>query len=247
MVEVIYDGNLGNNLFQYCFGRIIALKLGYHLKAKPINGFAGTYDIVEGKSYAGRTQITLRGQKPDLSFLNERDPQYHILLTGYFQRSEYYLPNRQLIREWLVMEGSTADLVSPQDVVVVVRRGKDYIPRHGLPLRYYNGALGRIAHNRVFICTNDSSDQFVRYLAKEHGAIVKAPNPLENFYFIKSFNKIIGSNSSFFWLAAFLSDAEEIVFPRPENGLWSRNDSMSKEIELEIEEPQYIYLSAEKY
>lgn len=99
MIEVIYDGNLGNNLFQYCFGRILAETLGYKLVADPILGFPKTYDFVNGDSYYNINPITLRGQKPNLDFLNEANPKHHILLTGYFQRYEYYRPHGNSIKQ----------------------------------------------------------------------------------------------------------------------------------------------------
>ena len=46
MIHVEYGGRLGNNLFQYCFGRILATELGYKLEAPRINGFQGTWDNV---------------------------------------------------------------------------------------------------------------------------------------------------------------------------------------------------------
>ena len=102
MVEVIYNGNLGNNLFQYCFARILAETMGYKLIAPPIPGFARKYDLVEGHNYANESVLTLRGQKPDLAFLkNGCDGKYHLLLTGYFQRYEYYRPHAKRIRELL--------------------------------------------------------------------------------------------------------------------------------------------------
>src|SRR5437868_1979477 len=109
MIEVIYDGNLGNNLFQYCFGRILAETLKYKLVAKPIQGFIGTYDSSEGHIYDKNEIITLRGQKPDLSFMHQQDPQYHILLTGYFQRYEYYEKHVQSIRNWLTIKDTLTD------------------------------------------------------------------------------------------------------------------------------------------
>src|ERR1035438_1108189 len=104
MVEVIYDGGLGNYLFQYCFGRILAEKLGYKLVASPIPGIRGTYDVVDGHNYGTETILTLRGQKPDLSFLNNAESKNHLLLTGYFQRYEYYEQHGQRIRNWLAIE-----------------------------------------------------------------------------------------------------------------------------------------------
>jgi len=72
MIKVNYDGNLGNNLFQYCFGRILAEELGYQLVANSIPGFPRTFDEISGFNYQDRQQIILRGQKPNLDFLLER-------------------------------------------------------------------------------------------------------------------------------------------------------------------------------
>ena len=46
MISVNYAGRLGNNIFQYCFGRILAEELGYMMNknlsefeyAKEVNG-----------------------------------------------------------------------------------------------------------------------------------------------------------------------------------------------------------------
>ncbi len=246
MIEVIYDGNLGNNLFQYSFGRILAEKLGYRLQAKPIPGFLKTYDLVDGEVISDDKPILLRGQKPDLSFLDRLDIKRRILLTGYFQRAEYYEPHSKQIREWLKLEDTIAADIAPNDVVIGMRRGNDYIPEHGLPRSYYNAALESMHFEKVYLCTNEPNDPFVQYYVKRYGAVVRAPGALDNMMFLKKFNKMIISNSTFLWWAAFLSDAEEIVFPRPSNGFWS-NDPISKNISLELKDPRFRYLACEKY
>jgi hypothetical protein len=247
MVEVVYDGNLGNNLFQYCFGRILAERLGYRLSAKPIKGFPGTFDDIEGKDHSGKEMITLRGQQVDLSFLDKDDLQYHILLTGYFQRYEYYEKYNHAIKEWLRTEDDIKDEISENDVVIGIRRGKDYIPMYGLPISYYEEALSLLSYDRVFICTNEPNDPFIRYFQKKYAAIIRPPGGLDNLIFIKKFNKIIISNSTFLWWAAYLSEAKEIIFPRPANGFWSVHDPISKNIQLEVNEARYRYLECEKY
>lgn len=247
MVEVIYDGNLGNKLFQYCFGRILAEKLGYKLFAKPIEGFPGTYKEVNGQVHPAGLALTLRGQKPDLTFVNDTTVKYHILLTGYFQRYEYYEHYAQGIKTWLAIEDNISSDVGVNDVVLGIRRGNDYIPRHGLPISYYEDALSSMQYDRVFICTNEPSDPFVRHLQKKYSAKVRSPRALDNLIFIKKFKKIVISNSTFLWWAVFLSDAQEIIFPRPANGFWSSGDPMSKNISLEVGEPRYKYLACEKY
>jgi len=247
MVEVIYDGNLGNNLFQYCFGRILAEKLGYCLSAKPIKDFPGTFDNIKGEDYTGKEIITLRGQLVDLSFLDNNNLKCHILVTGYFQRYEYFEKYSDSIKYWLRTEQNINEEISNDDVVIGIRRGRDYIPMYGLPISYYEEALALISFDRVFICTNEFNDPFIKYFKKKYKAIVRPPGAMDNLMFIKKFNKIIISNSTFLWWAAYLSEANEIIFPRPANGFWSLHDPISKNIMLEVNEARYRYLECKRY
>jgi hypothetical protein len=48
MIEVRYKGQLGNNMFQYCLGRILAEELGFALQAGPISGFSNTEEKIGG-------------------------------------------------------------------------------------------------------------------------------------------------------------------------------------------------------
>ena len=137
--------------------------------------------------------------------------------------------------------------ISGDDLVVGVRRGRDYIPRHGLPLSYYENAICNVEHNKLFICTDSPADPFVRYLAKKYRGEIRPPGAIDNLAFIKKFKKIVISNSTFLWWGAFLSDADEIIFPRPANGLWSQADPLSKNIALEVDSSHYKYIPCEPY
>lgn len=261
MIQVIYNGGLGNMLFQYCFGRILAQTLGYRLDAKPIRGFEGTRDIIDGKDFSGPVEVVLRGQRPDLKLVDQaRNANAKIVLTGYFQRYEYYEPYANEVRKWLHVSDPILDKVGKNDVVISMRRGRDYIPRFGLPLSYYEGALASTFYEDVHICTNEPDDPFVKYFVRKYGAKVRPggfrggkitdsyfEEALDNFCFIKKFNKIIISNSSFAWWASYLSNAEEIFFPRPATGMWAPNDPISRNMALEVNEPRYRYLPCEAY
>src|SRR4051794_34298153 len=103
MIEVRYKGRLGNNLFQYCLGRILAENLRMKLKCDPIPGFKHTFELVEGGVSDG-PEVVLTGQIiPLRCILNDPRPP-RIVLDGYFQRAEYYRPFLKEIKRWLTFD-----------------------------------------------------------------------------------------------------------------------------------------------
>ncbi len=229
MVEVRYLGRLGNNLFQYCLGRIIAERLGYRLSAKPIPGFPATQDTVEGSDYASYPVQELTGsmgQIIDLQAIVNDKTRRKIVLNGYFQRYEYYQPYKDVIRtRWLVDSiPAPHEVISPGDVAVTIRL-LDYFYNYNsmLPFSYYEQALEHSGFERVFICTDEPAHPFLKRFARYKPVII-SKSPLDQFKFIASCNKIIVSQSSFFWWAAFLSKAREVYLPGEcAHGFWSRD------------------------
>jgi len=57
VIEVRYKARLGNNLFQYCLGRILAEELAFELHAQAIPGFPNTAQRVNGSNCDGPEQI----------------------------------------------------------------------------------------------------------------------------------------------------------------------------------------------
>jgi len=106
MVEVKYSSQMGNHLFQYCFGRIIAERLGYKLKAGPIPGFSNTAKKVNGHDYfsypadllLGHIEKKIKRQEIDLKALLADKRKRKIVINGFFQRYEYYKPYKSQIR-----------------------------------------------------------------------------------------------------------------------------------------------------
>lgn len=258
MVRVIYDGNLGNWLFQYCFGRILAERLGYKLDAPPVPGMSCTYETVPGADYSHLEPTVLRGQNPDLSFLENPGDKRFLLLTGYFQRAEYYLPWREEIKRWLTIDDVPAANATPRSAVVSMRRGRDYIPAYGLPLSYYDDAMTMLDYDEVYLCTNEPDDPFVKRFSRKYSAIVRpgsfqgakvSPNylsrALDNLGFIAQFDQIVMSNSSFAWWGAFLSNAHLVIGPRPARGMWAAGDPISRGINLEV--PGFRFIDCAEY
>ena len=250
MVEVRYVAQLGNKLFQYCLGRIIAEKLGFKLKADPINGFPNTGKNIDGHNWSSYPTQILEGQQVDLQAILEDRTKRKIILEGFFQRYEYYRDYKNIIRnDWLLTDINIPDQIDPNDVVIHVRRG-DYL-NHGyaLPLSYYESALKKIKYNRVFIVTDEPSDPFLSRF-KPYNAIIHKGSMLEDFKFIMLFKKIILPESTFSWWAAFLSGAEEICSPVALYGRWfAKQPGPYGRINLKVDdENRYIHVECnERY
>lgn len=234
MIQVDYFGRLGNRLFQYTFGRLLAENKGYALKAKPIPGFPGTYDNVDGYS-TDESVLKSKGHVVDMSELLEHRGK--ILLRGYYQRCEYYQPYRNQIKQWLRFDNRFR-AKPPHDVVVHIRNG-DFIQRgYDLPWSFFQRVLGGIKYDNLYVCSDSPTGQTVAE-ALEDGAQLFHEGVIEDFQFISSFNRIILSPSTFGWWAAYLSKANKIYIPITQRGYWSDE---RPDVDLMVPESRYVFI-----
>ena len=226
MIEVRYNkftykALLGNNMFQYCLGRIIAEHLGFALDAEPIPGFPNTAQRVEGASWNTPVQ-TLTGQIIDLESVLEDCGPRKIQLHGWFQRHEYYRPHRDKIRQWLAFDPSIRRPDEIPDVVVHVRR-TDYIPLGwALPFSYYDEALTRMLPHggKVLIMTDDRKDPFFRKFARWNPKFSNG-TAMEDLLAMTMAPRLVMSQSTFSWWPTFLGDHQAVACPLPSFGAWS--------------------------
>lgn len=222
MIRVEYIGRMGNQLFQYCFGRILAEQLGYRLQADPIPGFPGTAEEVAGVSHGG-DPLELSGQLVDLPAILSAEVPRPILLKGFFQRIEYYADHHEAIRRWLHVPGY--DQLRPQTRVVVHVRRKDYIRnRNALPFSYYEQAIERLRRpgERITILTDDPGDPFFRRFQR-WDPVFQEGSAIEDFVLMQRAEQLVLSQSSFSWWAAVLGEAETIFSPAPAFGFWEND------------------------
>lgn len=242
MIKVKYRDRLGNNLFQYCLGRIMSDMTGYMLNADSIPGFPGTYDIVAGDYIEKDPLILYQKRGGDNSiFLYDQAEKYErivtniwdvvdiaknndrgIILDGWFQNCDYFINYRDKIIKWLGI--TPLRNMEKQDVVVHVRlRDFDRKRNRMLVFEYYEKILDYLMDwKQCFICTDSCYDhKFLRNFSK-YDPIICNSSEISSFRFIMSFDKIILSASTFGWWAAFLSEANSVFIPETTaEGFWS--------------------------
>lgn len=239
MVEVRYKARLGNNLFQYCLGRIIAERLGWALSAPPLDGFPHTRQPIAGSRYTTPVQV-LSGQRIDLeAVVGDRRPR-RIVVDGWFQRYEYYRPHRDAIRDWLRFDPAIPAPATAPDVVLHVRR-MDFVQLGwALPFSFYEAALRRLPPSGdVWILTDDAGDPFFRRFAEWHPTFAHG-SVLAQLRLMTAARRMVMSQSTFSWWPTFLGNPEAVVCPEPSFGAWS--DSGEARDALLIERDRFLCL-----
>lgn len=236
MVVVCRRGRLGNVLFQYTFGRIIASSNGMALRKNFDYGNLKELINLSGNSLPIQLRITdcdqNEGQILDIEKLKSLGR--GMVIDGFFQHRSYYENNRKLIKSWLFDQP-----VTKQNTVGVHLRFGDYKEiGWTLPESYYNSCILNSGLSNVLIFTDEPENPYVVKLLKE-GAKLSGGSEEEDLRSLASCQKIVMSRSSFSWWAGFLSNAEKIYFPRPNQGWWSLKDTPHKDLlinELEYQE-----------
>ncbi len=254
VVEVVFPGLLGNRLFAFCVSKIVAEELGFKLYSRPIWGFPNTYLYENNIPSSQYPTEHIMGTGHDLQYLNiQKIVTNHrlrnIKLQGYFHKYRYLKSYTKKIRhEWLTLDPTLIQTQDPNDIVIHIRT--QYDP-YFLPFEYYKKALAATSYNRIFICIDEPTDPFLDNF-KPYNPIICSSRSLntfmsanmswdeickinlDDFAFICSFNKIIISQSTYSWWAAFLSNAQEIYAP-----FCSNEDA---QVYGKVEESRYHYI-----
>ena len=229
-IIVQYDpwGRMGNRMFQYAFGYILAVlknKSLYHGEL-PNFGIGSNLkeeqprEIINTKSY-GNNYV-------DIDYLLSTEKT--VVIDSYLQRAEYYLPYRDLLKKVFKCENLTP---INKDKLVLHIRETDYIQLNAfIGYNGYKKIIDTAGYSNIIIVTDNSNCETVQRLVAD-GCVLNTTGIVDKFSFIcdgRGINdfktlllseNIAISQSSFSWWAAFLGDHKEIYFPLTQNGnLW---------------------------
>jgi len=189
MLVIKYQGRLGNNLFQYAFGRLCHERhpdVGGMI-AKPIPGFPNTYErLGEG---AGKKDIIIR---------------------EYYQNYVFYENYKDKIMKWYEFDRMEAQ---PDDRLVIHIRLGDYLTikdnQMFVPLDVFQKLIDIDNPSSVYIVSEEPKHPIL----KRFDAICVGEDVMHDFAFIASAKRLCISNSTFSWWAAWLGIADKIYYP----------------------------------
>lgn len=212
MLKLTYnDGcRLGNRLYMYAAGRLLASKLGLAMRSDPLDGFPCTNEDVPGQVIDGPSQKVNGADPipswPDVEHLRGRS----LEIEHGFVNSRYFMQDRDLIKSWL--SGPPLMSADPDDVLVNVRL-REFVPL-GIALHqsYYTSILDRMKFRKLYLMTDEPCNPYLDCLSKYNPELVTGYGP-EHFFKAMAFKRIVMSNSTFCWWFVFLSDATEVYLP----------------------------------
>lgn len=198
-VYVGYLGRFGNNLYQYSLGRMYAEDHGLQLMTEwKHSHIIKATEPKPGLSIHNSVRC-IDDKNIDHLFNVKLDDA--IFFAGYFQQSKRYNPHRERIKSFFELPKLEKNI---KDIVMHIRCD-DYGLGHRIHPQWYIDILKQESYDRLYIVMSPLEQEYLDHF-KEFDPIIVSEDAKSDFFFISSFDKIICSNSTFAWWAAFLGE-----------------------------------------
>lgn len=228
-VHVQFDpwGRMGNRMFQYAFGYILAKQKNTNLFAPELPNFN-----IQSTTVAVPTSNVIFTKTYGVHYVDWKDlisTTKDVIVNSFLQKAKYYLPFKQELKN--LFQVNSSNIINKNKLVVHIRE-TDYCQLNWfLGYDYYKKIITDSEYKEVVIVTDNSNCETVQRLLSE-GCVLNTIGSINNFNVVndlrtmEDFNTLLYSSnivlspSSFSWWAAFLGNHERIIFPTTVNGPW---------------------------
>lgn len=224
-IITLLQGGLGNQLFQYAYGRALSLKYNAQLQLDlsfltrnnvSRHGFTARpfeldkYNLLKTKTYIPIESYSIIN---DLSDTNNLQVNRNYYLEGYFHSENYFKDYFDVIKQELTLKNPPNVNILENSCSLHIRRGdyvniQDYHPLQ--PVSYYKKAIeeiyGENTENVNFYIFSDDIDWCVNNLKLENANYITGGSNHDDLYMMSKCENNIIANSSFSWWAAYLND-----------------------------------------
>lgn len=226
-VQINYKGRFGNHLFQYIAGRLFADHLGLKLRTKFEEQRMVQMLPQEGGMVLGGPQKVLTDDD-DIFGSGWFGGNY--VLDGFFQNSDWYYSRRQKVMEFA--KPSPAPLVNKEDLVMNVRLGDFRAMDWVIDPSWYLDILNSETFKTLHIVTDQIDYDYLSHF-KKYNPIVVSSGREQDWVYLRSFDKVVCSNSTFCWWAMFFGSASKIYVFKRWVGLTHQNLKIPGSVEVD--------------
>jgi hypothetical protein len=222
VISVKFQGQLGNQMFQYATVKAIAKKLGYlyHIQQNVPPGIhrvfpnidLGTSDWIQKHHY-----IDEQNQKYNPKLFEIED---YTLIEGFFQTHKYFHHIKDEIVQDFLFANDVVDPHENDGCCLIHVRGSDYCYGWALPQQYYLNAIEEMKKRGVsqFKIVTDDIGLAGSYLPgieilTDPEATTSISGLTKDLYRMTKAENLIIANSTFSWWGAYLSKAQNVIAP----------------------------------
>jgi transposase-like protein DUF772 len=227
MIFIKYHDRLGNNLFQWAFGRVLSKWSGAPMTNLPLSLFPGTLNENRVK-IPDDVQFVLPtySYHVDLDAWIQKAKKGDVLVQGYPHNSTYYQPSKAwLARQLVPLRGDYAR-AKKDDVVLHVRLGGDVSSNAGgmfsYPGEVFAKLLSSLNYKRCLIVTDVPNSPIITDLVENHRGVLVSKGLEHDYRTLYYASRLVMSPSTFSWWAAWTGTANEIYQPY-EFGFWRKD------------------------
>lgn len=252
MINVNLIGGLGNNMFQYSLGRILAEQKKYNLSVENIINlqkyFPNICEITNNNNTNGEVlELGYDSVEKTVQDVNMKAISKHkgpIRVNGFFQKYKYYTKHLNKIKNWFEYDDS--DFLKPKENDLVIHyRLTDYVTLNWhLPPDAFLQTIEKnnIKYDNCYLITDQADHPLIAPLSKIKNVVIINQEPLADFTLLKHAKQLIISHSTFSWWASFLGDQERVYIPmyKSSNSIWKTEPNDVDDVDLIYDSKKYI-------
>lgn len=221
MVEIqASGGRLGNQMFEYALGRIIAEHFGYklthNLYCSELETNFNLPKILEGREISSPVQHIdgmINYESNLLETILDNNSERKIILHGFFQNYNYFKNYKDKIKKWFYID---KNYENKDDIAIHIRKNDfKHIPKFDSSDDYFLNLLRKESFNKIIIATDEPEYILIKKIMEEFNdrVIIFKGNTFETLQHFTCYNKLILSFGTYSWWMGFLSNAERIYLP----------------------------------
>ena len=220
MIISEFSGRLANNLIQ----NIGLSLLGEKLNLK-VSNYKITPDILKfnlnlwkgGRILNKKSPLKIYEDKDiDILFEDQFEPKSSFIFKGNFQNGEFLLKNKSKIKKMFCFKKEPT--FNNSKLILMIRLSD--VAHLAPPLDFYNEAiadmqikLGFSTKIEGYIASDTPNHYIVKKLASKHNYKIITSDATETLKFAIRFRNFILTGGTYHWLAAFLADAKNVIYP----------------------------------
>lgn len=230
-VIIQYDpfNRMGNRMFQYAFGYILASKTSRSLYHHELPNFGIPIHNVKEVIEPILHTKSMGNQHVDTEALYNHPGT--IIIDSYLQKSEYYKNYRDILRAAFNIKKS--DPINSDSLVVHIRETDYTLIDCFLGYDFYKSLIDESGFTNIKIVTDNSTCDTVQKLVSDGCSLISEgvvdkfvthsnDRSMSDLYTLIHSENIALSQSSFSWWGAFLGFHKKIIFPYSTKiGMWS--------------------------